>query len=86
MKNRLFWIAALLLVMIALDYSGNAKGINLPVRPAKSNVDIVTALEHRRTTREYSLARQGRVATSPHVLVLASDLSKVPGRVQMQAQ
>ena len=57
MKNRLFWIAALLLAIIAPDYSGNAKGINLPARSAKSNVDIVTALEHRRTTREYSPAR-----------------------------
>ncbi len=56
MNIRLFWILMLSLSMIVPVYSGHAKEINLPVRPAKSNVDIVTALEHRRTTREYSTA------------------------------
>jgi SagB-type dehydrogenase family enzyme len=57
MKNRLFWILMILLGMITPVYAGNAKEINLPTRPSKSNVDIVTALEQRRTTREYSPAK-----------------------------
>jgi len=57
MKNRLSWILMILLGMITPVYSGNAKEINLPIRPSKSNVDIVTALEQRRTTREYSPAK-----------------------------
>jgi len=56
MKNRLFWILTILLGVITPVCSGNAKEINLPTRPSKSNVDIVTSLEQRRTTREYSTA------------------------------
>ena len=54
MKNRLFWILMILLGVITPVCYGNAKEINLPTRPSKSNVDIVTSLEQRRTTREYS--------------------------------
>lgn len=57
MKPRLFWILTILLGMITPVYSGNEKEITLPARPSKSNVDIVTALEQRRTTREYSPAK-----------------------------
>jgi len=57
MKNRLFWILMILLGLITLITSGHAAEINLPARPSKSNVDIVTALEQRRTTREYSPAK-----------------------------
>jgi SagB-type dehydrogenase family enzyme len=56
MKSRLLWILMVLFGMIAPVNSGSAKEFNLPARPAKSNVDIVGALEQRRTTREYSPA------------------------------
>jgi len=56
MKNRLFGILLILLGLTTPVTSGNAKEINLPTRPPKSNIDIVTALEQRRTTREYSPA------------------------------
>jgi nitroreductase len=57
MKSRLFLISAILLAMTTPVYSGNAREIILPARPSKSNVDIVTALEQRRTTREYTTAK-----------------------------
>ena len=57
MKNRLFWILMLLLGMVTPVFSGDGKDTNLPTRPAKCNVDIVTALEQRRSTREYSPAK-----------------------------
>jgi len=57
MKNRLFWVLMILLGLITPVTSGNAKEINFPARPSKSNIDIVTALEQRRTTREYSPAK-----------------------------
>jgi nitroreductase len=57
MKNRLFWILMILLGLITPVTSGNAKEINLPARPSKSNIDIVTALKQRRTAREYSPAK-----------------------------
>jgi len=57
MKKRLFWILMILLSIAAPVASGNAKDIDLPTRPAKSNVDIITALEQRRTTREYAPAK-----------------------------
>jgi len=57
MKNRFFWILMILLGLITPVASGNAKEINFPARPSKNNVDIVTALEQRRTTREYSPAK-----------------------------
>ena len=57
MKNRLFGMLLVLLGMVAPVTSGDAKEIDLPARPSKSNVDIVTALEQRRTTREYSPAK-----------------------------
>jgi hypothetical protein len=57
MKNRFFWILLILLEMITPVTSGDAKEINLPPRLSKSNVDIVAALEQRRTTREYSTAK-----------------------------
>ena len=63
MKNRLFGMLLVLLGMVAPVTSGAAKEIDLPARPSKSNIDIVTALEQRRTT----------------VLLLVADLNKVPG-------
>ena len=57
MKNRLFWILAILLGTITPVYSGNAREIILPPRPSKSNVDTVMSLEQRRTTREYATAK-----------------------------
>jgi SagB-type dehydrogenase family enzyme len=57
MKNRLLWMAALWLSMTAPADSIHAKEISLPARPAKGGVDIVAALEQRRTTREYSPAK-----------------------------
>ena len=57
MKNRLFGMLLVLLGMVVPVTSGDAKEISLPTRPSKSNVDIVTALEQRRTTREYSPAK-----------------------------
>jgi nitroreductase len=57
MEKRLFGALLLILGIITPIWSGTAKEINLPARPAKSNVDIVAALEQRRTTREYSPAR-----------------------------
>jgi SagB-type dehydrogenase family enzyme len=57
MKNRLCWILMILLGMSMPADSGNANEINLPTRPSKSNVDMVTALEQRRTTREYSTSK-----------------------------
>jgi len=150
MKIRIFWMLLLLFGMITPVCSGSSNVINLPARPAKSNVDIVAALEQRRTTREYAeatlsledlsailwaangvnrpdgkrtapsahgrqyidiyvvadnggylydanghklvevtdrkvkdrVARQGRIATSSHVLVLMADLSRVPGSTE----
>lgn len=56
MKIRIFWMLLLLFGMITPVSSGSSNVINLPARPAKSNVDIVAALEQRRTTREYAPA------------------------------
>ena len=56
MKIRIFWMLLLLFGMITPVCSGSSNVINLPARPAKSNVDIVAALEQRRTTREYAPA------------------------------
>ena len=56
MKCRLFWIVALSLSVVAPVFSTQAKEILLPARPVKAGVDVVTALEQRRTTREYSPA------------------------------
>jgi len=57
MKSRLLGMLLVLLGMVVPVTSGDAKEINLPPRPSKSNVDVVTALEQRRTTREYSAAK-----------------------------
>jgi SagB-type dehydrogenase family enzyme len=57
MKNRHYWILMILLGMSTPAYSGSANEINLPTRPSKSNIDMVTALEQRRTTREYSTSK-----------------------------
>jgi SagB-type dehydrogenase family enzyme len=57
MKNRHYWILTILLGMSTPAYSGSANEINLPTRPSKSNIDMVTALEQRRTTREYSTSK-----------------------------
>jgi len=56
MKIRIFWMLLLLFGVITPVSSGSSNVINLPARPAKSNVDIVAALEQRRTTREYAEA------------------------------
>jgi len=56
LKIRIFWMLLLLFGMITPVCSGSSNVINLPARPAKSNVDIVAALEQRRTTREYAEA------------------------------
>jgi len=56
LKIRIFWMLLLLFGMITPVCSGSPNVINLPARPAKSNVDIVAALEQRRTTREYAPA------------------------------
>ena len=56
MKIRIFWMLLLLFGVITPVSSGSSNVINLPARPAKSNVDIVAALEQRRTTREYAPA------------------------------
>lgn len=56
LKIRIFWMLLLLFGMITPVCSGSSNVINLPARPAKSNVDIVAALEQRRTTREYAPA------------------------------
>jgi SagB-type dehydrogenase family enzyme len=57
MKNRHYWILMILLGMSTPADSGSANEINLPTRPSKSNIDMVTALEQRRTTREYSTSK-----------------------------
>ena len=57
MKTCFLGILMILFGLITPITSGNAKEINLPARPSKSNIDIVTALEQRRTTREYSPAK-----------------------------
>jgi len=55
MKKRIFLsLVVILPVMFTQAYYAAAGEINLPARPSKSNVDIVTALEQRRTTRAYS--------------------------------
>ena len=57
MSSRLFWILAILLGTITPVCSGDAREIILPPHPSKSNVDTVTSLEQRRTTREYAAAK-----------------------------
>ena len=56
MKSRFFWMLLLLFGVITPAYSDATRQIPLPARPSKGSVDIVTALELRRTTREYSPA------------------------------
>jgi len=56
MKSRLLWIVALSLSVVAPVFPSQAEEILLPDRPVKVGVDVVTALEQRRTTREYSPA------------------------------
>lgn len=57
MRNLFFWILMILIGVITPVCAGNAKEINLPARPSKSDIDIVTSLEQRRTTREYAAAK-----------------------------
>jgi nitroreductase len=57
MKGRFFWI---LLVLVSLSppiFAGEFAELNLPARPTTVNVDLVRALEQRRTTREYTTAK-----------------------------
>ncbi len=54
-RNSLFLLVALLMGgVIVSGHTAAAKGIDLPDRPSKSDIDLVTALEQRRTTRAYS--------------------------------
>ena len=79
MKNRLSLISLTLLVMIIPVCSGSAADISLPTRPSKSNVDIVTALEQRRTTREYSPARLSQEDLSA-ILWAANGVNRPDGK------
>jgi nitroreductase len=147
MKRRFLWLSLVVIGFSASVFAGEVKEISLPARPTRVNVDIVNALEQRRTTRDYattklsledlsavlwaangvnrpdgkrtapsaygkqyidiyvvtetggylydapnqklvlvtslnvkdSLAGQGHVAKASYILVLAADMSKVPG-------
>ena len=79
MKARPFWILMILLGTIASATSGTAKDITLPSRPSKSNVDIVTALERRRTVREYSPAKLSLEDVSA-ILWAANGVNRADGK------
>jgi nitroreductase len=52
---RTFWVSALsLAVLLGSVAAGVAADLALPPRPAKSDVDVVKALEQRRTSREFA--------------------------------
>lgn len=57
MKRRVFWLLLVLVSWSAPLFAGEASEISLPARPAAVNVDLVRALEQRRTTREYATAK-----------------------------
>jgi nitroreductase len=57
MKRRVFWLVLVLVSLSAPLFASEAAEINLPARPATVNVDLVSALEQRRTTREYATAK-----------------------------
>ena len=147
MKRRFLWLSLVVIGFSASVFAGEVKEISLPARPTRVNVDIVNALEQRRTTRDYAttqlsledlsavlwaangvnrpdgkrtapsaygkqyidiyvvtdtggylydapnqklllvtslnvkdrMAGQGHVGKASHILVLAADMSKVPG-------
>lgn len=57
MNRRVFWLLLVLVSWSAPLFAGEASEISLPARPAAVNVDLVIALEQRRTTREYATAK-----------------------------
>jgi nitroreductase len=79
MQKRLFWMLMLSLGIIVLVCSANAKEINLPARSPKSNVDVVTALEQRKTTREFSSATLSLEELSA-VLWAANGVNRADGK------
>ena len=57
MKRSVFWLVIVVLGFSASVFAGEATEISLPARPAAVSVDLVRALEQRRTTREYATAK-----------------------------
>ena len=57
MKRPSFWVLLVLVSLSAPLFAGEVTEISLPARPATVNVDLVRALEQRRTTREYAPAK-----------------------------
>jgi nitroreductase len=57
MKRRFFWLLLVVLGFSASVYADEVKEISLPARPATVSVDLVSALEQRRTTRDYATAK-----------------------------
>jgi nitroreductase len=57
MKRRVFWLLLVLVSLSAPIFAGEVTEISLSARPATVNVDLVSALEQRRTTREYTTAK-----------------------------
>jgi nitroreductase len=57
MKRSVFWLVIVVLGFSASVFAGETTEITLPARPATVNVDLVRALEQRRTTREYTTAK-----------------------------
>jgi nitroreductase len=57
MKRRVFWLVFVLASLSEPLFAGEVAEISLPARPAMVNVDLVRALEQRRTTREYTTAK-----------------------------
>ncbi len=57
MHHRLLRVFLLLFAIIAPVISGHAEDLPLPARIGKTGVDLATALEQRKTTREYSPAK-----------------------------
>jgi nitroreductase len=57
MKRRVFWLVLVLVSLSAPLFASEVTEIKLPARPATVNVDLVSALEKRRTTREYATAK-----------------------------
>jgi Nitroreductase family len=54
LKRRVSWLLLLLISLSSPLFAGEVTEISLPARPAPVNVDLVRALEQRRTTREYA--------------------------------
>jgi len=57
MKGKVFSLLLVLVSSSAPLFAGDVTEISLPARPAMVNVDLVRALEQRRTTREYTTAK-----------------------------